>query len=85
MPFMLSVIMLNVVILSVIMLNVVMLSVIMLNEVMLSVIMLSVVPLSVVEPVKMASRSSFVVEFSESFLWKEEKSFISLCPMLSER
>ncbi len=52
---------------------------------MLSVIMLNVVMLSVVEQVKMPSSSSFVVEFSESFLWKEEKSFISLCPMLSER
>ncbi len=55
------------------------------NVVMLSVIMLSVVLFSVVEPVKLASSSSFVVEFSKSFLWKEEKSFISLCPMLSER
>jgi hypothetical protein len=42
-PFMLSVIMLNVILLSVIMLNVILLSAIMLNVIMLSVIMLSVI------------------------------------------
>jgi hypothetical protein len=60
-PFMLIVVMLNVILLRVVMLNVILISVVMLNLILLSVVMLSVVMLSVVAPNRLRIKYSQII------------------------